>query len=169
MTFKNALLPLYTALLLTSCQPASTPGAPDTPTSDNTAEVAGMTAAEIQTLSQNYLRFPALNEELVRSGPHGRMVRTHLDPTAMQNFETQTYPYAEGAEIVKQAHNTADGPIAVLYFMKKIAGYDPANGDWFYAVTDASGNNIQQQGRVPLCISCHGGARAKDFVFGFEN
>jgi hypothetical protein len=127
-----------------------------------------MSDAEIQTLFQNYKNFPALNQALRRSGPHGNvMVRTHLDTAAMATLNNKSYPYANGAEIVKQSHRTADGPIETVYMMKKIAGYDPDNGDWFYARTNAEGT-VADRGRIQMCISCHKGASNKDYVYGFE-
>ncbi|MBF2054178.1 MAG: cytochrome P460 family protein [Candidatus Sericytochromatia bacterium] len=158
------------ALAACNASPSQAPVSPSAPGTDNgvSAPAEGMSDTEIQTLVQNYQSFPALNEELKRSGTHeNMMVRTYLDPTAMAAFNSQSYPYANGTEIVKQGHKTADGPVEALFIMKKIAGYDPENGDWFYAMTNGDGM-VGDKGRIQMCISCHGAVRSKDFVYGFE-
>ena len=132
------------------------------------AVVQGMSESEIQALIQSYKDFPALNTDLKRSDTHqGMMVRTHLDPTAMQAYQNKAFPYANGAEVVKEGHMGADGPVSALFIMKKIEGYDPENGDWFYAMANGDGM-VGEQGRMQMCISCHGAARDKDFIYGFE-
>lgn len=132
------------------------------------AAVQGMSADEIQILIQRYKDFPSLNTDLKRSNTHGGiMVRTHLDPTAMEAYQNNAFPYANGVEVVKEGHANADGPVNALYIMKKIEGYDPENGDWFYARANGDGV-VAEQGRMQMCISCHRVARDKDFIYGFE-
>jgi hypothetical protein len=55
---------------------------------------------------------------------------------------------------------------ANLVVMKKIPGYDPENGDWFYAMYDIAGEP-GVTGKVPLCLGCHARvADSRDYVFG---
>ena len=172
MKLTQIILSSTTLLILAACTavPSQVPVASSAPGTNNsvTTPAEGMTDAEIQTLIQNYKEFPALNEDLKRSGTHENMlVRTHLDPKAMAAFNSKTYPYANGVEVVKQGHKTADGPVEALFIMKKIAGYDSENGDWFYAMTNGDGM-VGDKGRMQMCSSCHGAVRNKDFIYGFD-
>lgn len=126
------------------------------------------TDADLKALAVAYKAFPALNQELKRSDTHnGMMVRTHLDVATMQAFNGKSYPYPDGATAVKEGHMTANGPIQTLFVMKKVKGYDPNNGDWFYAMTAPDGMAMQK-GKIQMCISCHTTARNQDFLYGFK-
>lgn len=65
---------------------------------------------------------------------------------------------------------------AVTVMFKREAGYDPENGDWFWAKYKPNGEldknpkGMQLAGRVAKgkpegCIACHSGAPGKDMVF----
>ncbi|GAA0793202.1 cytochrome P460 family protein [Marinobacterium sediminicola] len=68
---------------------------------------------------------------------------------------------------------------AVTIMLKREAGYDADNGDWFYVKYDARGNvmknpkGIALAGRVAKgmptgCIACHQAAEGSDFVFNHD-
>ncbi|MGV3524970.1 MAG: cytochrome P460 family protein [Candidatus Sericytochromatia bacterium] len=142
---------------------------PQTPATPGAPAVSEPSAAELKTLSESYKAFPALNDDLVRSAEHGGIfVRTHLDAAAMTAFQAKTFPLPEGSVSVKEGHPSADAAADRVYVMKKIKGYDSANGDWFYAVLSPDGS-VRQQGKMQMCIGCHGRAKASDYVFGFDN
>lgn len=54
------------------------------------------------------------------------------------------------------------GPI--LMMEKRARGYDPENGDWRYAVVEASGK-VSADGKLALCFDCHEGALPRDRIF----
>lgn len=142
---------------------ATTPNAP-TPA----GEVTGMTDDELKALASSYTEsLMAINTELQPSNIHGSRVKTFLDKTAFEAYTNKQFPYADQSVSVKESHASESGPINRLYVMKKIKGYDSTNGDWFYAVMSTEGV-ASQQGKVSFCISCHTGAKAKDYLFGFE-
>lgn len=66
---------------------------------------------------------------------------------------------------VKEVYSAPDdtSPVA-LTVMKKVAGYDPEGGDWFWATYSMDGA-VQSAGAVSSCSGCHSAA-ATDFVFG---
>lgn len=142
---------------------ATTPNAP-TPA----GEVTGMTDDELKTLASSYTEsLMAINTVLQPSNIHGSRVKTYLDATAFDAYTNKSFPYADQTVSVKESHGSANGPIERLYVMKKIKGYDSTNGDWFYAVMSTDGV-ASQKGKVSFCISCHTGAKAKDYLFGFD-
>lgn len=154
-----------------ACTASSTPQAPanTSPSTGNQPTIATEPSdADLKTLAKSYTTFAALNTELRKSPTHdGMMVRTHLDVATMQAYNSKSYPYPEGATAVKEGHMTADGPIKTLFMMKKIKGYDPNNGDWFYAMAAPDGTAMQK-GRVQMCISCHSTVKNKDYLYGFN-
>jgi hypothetical protein len=124
--------------------------------------------ADLKAFIQAYTGFQALNQDLRPSPQHGGIyVRTYLDQAADVAYKSKSYPFPDGAVAAKEGHTGATGPIERVYMMKKIKGYDPANGDWFYAMMAPDGAP-RLKGKVSLCISCHSGAKGKDYVFGFE-
>ena len=49
--------------------------------------------------------------------------------------------------------------------VKMPPGYDPENGDWWYASYDATGIKVSEQGRLAGCIPCHKQAARTDYLF----
>lgn len=159
-------LVLLSSLSLSGCA-APTPSEGPVEASPS-APVSGMTDAELQHLATRYTEtLQAINTELQPSNIHGSRVKTFLDATAFEAYTQQQFPYADQTVSVKESYGAERGPINRLYVMKKIKGYDSANGDWFYAVMSTEGVP-SQKGKVSFCISCHAGAKAKDYLFGFE-
>ena len=74
---------------------------------------------------------------------------------------TETYVSrdADGTErrAVMAAYETETSPepVGLTAMVKMPAGYDPDNGDWYYAVLEPDGKHAHTQGRVPLCMACH--------------
>ena len=69
-----------------------------------------------------------------------------------------------GAIAVKEAYAEAAGEtLNGLTVMKKVDGYDEANGDWFWASYSDAGE-VRDAGAVEMCASCHAAAPA-DFVY----
>ena len=157
---------LYTVV---ACTAPSTPSVPNTPSNNApAAQPVEPSDADLKALAKSYTSFPALNTELKVSPTHqGMLVRTHLDATATQAYNSKSYPFSDGATAVKEAHKSADGPTEALFVMKKIKGYDSANGDWYYAMTAPDGTAMQK-GKVQMCISCHSTVKNKDYIYGFN-
>lgn len=49
---------------------------------------------------------------------------------------------------------------------KRAKGYDPRSGDWEYAVVHGDRSEVEAQGKLASCRSCHAFARETGFVFG---
>ncbi len=140
---------------------------PEAPLNTNPGPVE-MTDEELKTLAATYTEtLKAINTELEPSSIHGARVKTFLDPTAFDAYQSQSFPYAANTVSLKESHASESGPITRLYVMKKIPGYDTANNDWFYAVMSTEGV-ASQKGKVQFCIACHAGNKNKDYLFGFQ-
>ncbi|MDP8223934.1 MAG: cytochrome P460 family protein [Candidatus Lernaella stagnicola] len=76
-----------------------------------------------------------------------------------------------GAVSIKPFEMGVKKGIAVM--VKKEAGYDPENGDWYYEMRMPDGK-IQEAmgkpmaGKIGMCIKCHAVAAAKDYLAGTQ-
>jgi hypothetical protein len=106
---------------------------------------------------------PGWSTTPVLSGAHmGGYVVTYWDDALVAWDLTGSAP--EGAIAVKNAYTDETGStIADITVMQKRAGYDPANGDWFYAQYMADGTPMAS-GAVAMCVGCHASAPT-DYVY----
>ena len=62
-----------------------------------------------------------------------------------------------------------DGKLdGIAVMIKKEAGYDAANGDWYYDMRDTKGAIMPDPpaGKIAMCIGCHGGYKSTDYLSG---
>lgn len=89
-------------------------------------------------------------------GTHGNFVQIWLNQEAFPSFEDTTstnLPY--GSISVKEGYSTSDvSSINTITVMKKIEGFDPDHGDWFWASFDTDGD-VNKAGSVSSCYNCH--------------
>lgn len=74
--------------------------------------------------------------------------------------------FGSGTIAVKECHNN-EGEISSISVMSRVKGYNPENGDWFWAKYTADGD-IVRQGKVSGCIGCHQSADGGDFLFSAD-
>ena len=73
--------------------------------------------------------------------------------------------FAPGTLFVKE-HLDAEGtPAGMTIMYKGPEGYDPDNGDWWWAQADVDGT-LNDAGAVGYCIACHSPREGADWVFG---
>lgn len=107
--------------------------------------------------------------------PHGRLLENFYDKTEIDGH-TGTYIMKTnyGPEGVTVDHVLSDpnkhlGAYTIMF--QREAGYDPENGDWFWAEYAPDGVLIDQPGDKPLagrvgfCIDCHQAADGDDLMF----
>jgi len=97
------------------------------------------------------------------SGSHsGAYVVTYLGDSLAAWDGGGTAP--EGAVAVKESYDDEAGTtLTGLTVMKKIAGYDEATSDWFWASYSADGT-VGSAGKVEMCSGCHASATS-DYVY----
>lgn len=95
---------------------------------------------------------------------HGDYVQIWFNGTATADFGGTI---GDGGISVKKAYGAADGsdPVGVITVMYKVDGYDPDNGDWFYARYTDDGVAEVTGGAETPCAACHVGAAADDYLF----
>lgn len=126
---------------------------------------------DLANIFSEYKTYTKINDTLKLSSQHGgKYVFTYFNSKGIDSFRNKKFPYSDGSISVKQAHGTNDpnSTIDTIYVMKKMSGFDSANGDWFYAMLDSTGKT-KDSGKIPMCMTCHQGAKDKDYIFGFDN
>lgn len=105
-----------------------------------------------------------------RSEGHGqRFVEVYVTPQHDDFYRDSSRPMPVGMAIAKviykeeRARPTRPDYLAVM--AKMADPYDPAHGNWYYAVLAADGTRAARQGRIDECRRCHARAAA-DHVYG---
>lgn len=101
--------------------------------------------------------------------PHGSSLKLFVDDVARGD------PLADGAIVVKENYTAPrDDALVSVTVMKKIAGYAPDHGDWFWVEYTPDGEVLSDRQGVPLagrigvdegCIACHARAGGGDYLF----
>ena len=93
--------------------------------------------------------------------PHGKFIRTFVNPVGAEHPEAPGY----GSILVKENYSQEDlAKLDSLTVMERVEGYDPDNGDWFWARYTPAGE-LTHSGKVESCANCHFDAGGDDFVF----
>lgn len=102
--------------------------------------------------------------EGVREGqaPHGPNHRIFVNKTLLSSLPSASRRAPPGAIIVKE-NMDADRKVTAITVMAKVEGYDPPNGDWFWARYDLAGK-AGVSGKAAGCIACHAGMKDNDYV-----
>jgi Cytochrome P460 len=148
---------------------------------------------DLVSILQNYKTWPKVNREPFRvnsvinqlcANP-GQLLRKkikdsqdnpHLDAyidvyvngkgrTAMLKHGDTTFPL--GAVIVKEKRQDLkrSEPDLMTVMVKREKGYNPAVGDWDFAVLDGQAKIVKAEGRLASCIACHTSVSRSDYVY----
>ncbi|MDX2006902.1 MAG: cytochrome P460 family protein [Meiothermus sp.] len=125
----------------------------------------GVLAQSLGGVPRNYAGFAAWEKVatagLPTGGPHaGREKVVYANPTAFKDWKSGK-PLPVGSIVVKIA-GPAAAPTLIATMEKRPAGwyyeeYFPENGRYVLKFGGPNGQN--------LCVSCHTGAKAKDYLF----
>ncbi|MEE8353009.1 MAG: cytochrome P460 family protein [Dehalococcoidales bacterium] len=95
--------------------------------------------------------------------PHGAFLTTYVNDRAHSAIAGKKGAIPARSIIVKENYD-ADKNLVALTVMYKVSGYNPDEGDWFWAKYRPDGT-IDAEGKVPGCIECHGLVRDNDFIY----
>ncbi|MBI2934755.1 MAG: cytochrome P460 family protein [Chloroflexi bacterium] len=95
--------------------------------------------------------------------PHGMLLTTYVTDGVFSAVRDKKGSMPEGGIIVKENY-MPDKTLAAVTVMYKAKGFDPANNDWFWLKYEPGGK-ITDQGKVQMCIDCHGERRGNDFIY----
>ncbi len=153
------LICLFLVLLIAATVGAVDPNAD--PTTNRCDDDNGMTFEGWREWAQ------VTPKPVISKGHSNNWVDIYVDELAKDTYLSAGAPYPICAKIVKPIYNDAEGKsVRKLTIMVKMSpGYDPENGDWWYASYDATGNKAREQGRLHGCIPCHKQAVETDYLF----
>jgi hypothetical protein len=95
--------------------------------------------------------------------PHGAFLTTYVNRPAFEAIQEKAGSMPYGAIICKQNFDK-DKKYVTLTVMYKVKGYNPPEGDYFWAKYSPDGK-IEGEGKISGCINCHSHQRQNDFVF----
>jgi hypothetical protein len=108
----------------------------------------------------------------VIASPHAATKDVFVDDAGGATDRAGDFPFAEGAVLVKESTDADTLTVEAITVMRKVAGFDPDNGDWQYAMFER-----QEDGTMDgmwfdtdhemhaMCVGCHVGAAETDFAF----
>ncbi len=107
--------------------------------------------------------WPQKGELYTGQEPHGAFLTTYVNDRAHSAITGKKGAIPARSIIVKENYD-ADKKLVALTVMYKVAGYNPDDGDWFWAKYQPDGT-IDLEGKLAGCIECHGQMRANDFIY----
>ena len=150
-------------VLVSGCPMTAVPPAGGDRTSPAAAELFSLITASDPY--EQWARFPGFEGTFESAAPHGPRARVFINEKVEQAMLAFDGTLPDGAIIVKENIGASEGDKAeALTVMWKVSGFDPNNNDWFWANISSSGE-VNAEGQVVGCMSCHGGAQANDYVF----
>ena len=119
---------------------------------------------------ESWQSWQKLTRKPIFSKGHGEIwVEIYVNELAEETYRNATGSYPVCAKVVKAAYEDEGGTEfwSLTVMVKMPQGYDPENGDWWYAnYHDAAGIKPVKQGRLYYdCILCHKGASETDYLF----
>lgn len=98
--------------------------------------------------------------------PHGALLTTYVTNNAHKAINDKTGILPNRTIVVKENY-MPDKTLAAVTVMYKVPGYNPGDGDWFWAKYSPNGEIAEggmAAGKVPMCIACHSGSKANDYI-----
>ena len=96
--------------------------------------------------------------------PHGAVLRAFVNIIAYDAIQAKAGGYPDGAVIVKENYAPDGKKLGAITVMKRVKGYDPKHGGWFWAKY-APGGKVLAVGKAAGSIACHSQTEAQDYVF----
>jgi hypothetical protein len=96
-----------------------------------------------------------------------RYVVVYVNKTAEQAMLHEKRPaYPAGSLLVKERLATPNSavPELITVMRKQEKGYNPKGGDWEYMTLDGTGKQVQSDGRLQKCQSCHSEWKRTDYT-----
>ena len=112
-------------------------------------------------------RGPLKERVMEKDNPHkDNFITVYVNETGSKAMYAKKPSFPLGSVIVKEKllRKDSDSPELLTVMIKHEPGYNPANGDWEYMVTDAAGK-VQARGQLENCQACHTMVKNSDYVY----
>lgn len=95
--------------------------------------------------------------------PHGPLHKVYVNDRALNSPQP---PVQYGSIAVKENYGK-DKKLKAITVMYKVSGYNPDDGDWYWAKYSSAGK-ADKFGKPEGCVGCHGTRAANDFILVHE-
>jgi hypothetical protein len=169
----KTFVPLLVAAGAAAATAASLSCGSDMPTqalSPDTTGAAVWTHLQQADYRDNWALWPGMGELYEGQEPHGMLLTTYVNSTALDAVNGGAAQMPDGAMIVKENY-MPDGTLAAVTVMYKVEGYNSEHNDWFWSKHLPSGEldqtpeGMPMEGRVAGCQDCHGAQQENDYIF----
>ena len=155
---------------------ADTPDTPDEPYDEPPAVSLPDTTGDAvwahlgaEDYTASWALWPDKGELYAGTEPHGMLLTTYLNPTAMGGLEGDATALPVGSIIVKENYMPDSMLAAITVMVKREVGYNPDHADWFFTKILADGSveameGMRAEGRVMMCQACHSGRADNDYL-----
>lgn len=108
--------------------------------------------------------WPGTEKMYEGASPHGAFLTTYVNSVAYKAIQNKAGPLPNGSIIVKENYGKNE-KLAAVTVMKKVKGFAPDSGNWFYIKYKPEAITIQAEGDVDSCRQCHAKVKDNDWLF----
>jgi hypothetical protein len=159
--FRYALLLIVPILLIGACAKYEEPLL-DALTADQITGELLWERISADTDYSKYAYWPGHEGVKPGQAPHGAFHRVYVNRVLLEMMPVREKIAPIGTVIVKDNLDASKTRVSITA-MAKIQGYDPENGDWFWANYTSEGE-VKAAGKLKGCIGCHEGLKENDYV-----
>lgn len=95
--------------------------------------------------------------------PHGALLNVYVNDVALKGIAAKKGKLPLESMVVIDNFK-ADKKLENIDVMYKVKGYNPADGDWFWAQYSPDGK-VVEEGKIDECIRCHVAQKTNDYVY----
>lgn len=110
--------------------------------------------------------FTLMSTRVMGTSPHGAQ-QTWYSTNIQELVDSASFTAPVGTVAIKEFDMANDGePDGLAVMIKKPAGYDTANGDWYYEMRMLDGTVMADPpaGPIAMCIGCHVNSVSTDYL-----
>lgn len=115
----------------------------------------------VESSYENYPMWPDHKGRQLGMSPHGRYHEVYINQKLLESVPNKERIAPYGSICVKK-NFSAGNELYSVAAMVKVKDYDPANGDWFWAMYTPEGK-VNAEGKIPFCYNCHAGSN-NDYI-----
>ncbi len=115
-----------------------------------------------ENYQQNWALWPDKGRLYSGGEPHGMLLTSYLNETALEALENGTNPMPTGAIVVKENY-MPDSTLAAVTVMYKTENFNAEHNNWFFLKRNADGS-YDAAGRFEGCQNCHGARADNDYI-----
>lgn len=138
------------------------PAATQTATYPDTTGTALWTYLKNADYQDNWQMWPGKTAYYPGTQPHGALLTTYINMVAFNAITAKVGMLPDSSIIVKENYKP-DSTLESHTVMYKVKGYNPAADNWYWAKFSPTGE-VQAEGKVGMCISCHQEKKDNDYI-----